>query len=387
MISMPENDTPNPMTPENTPSEAENQVTSADMPNDTPSEAENQADTPNDTPSDHESDGESAENKADAANKVAFDASPKMRKDAKVALKDAMKLYKAGKGKIDKDAEQNFVAASQKLKESLDSAQGVDLAALATVKKIASTALKPFEKSATREVFESLMFALVFALILRTFFIEPFKIPTRSMVPTLLEGDQLFVTKLSYGIRLPILNKYVAHFSDVKRGDVVVFAFPQQEAAEHLARTNSLCMRPEALVGEKDYIKRVIGVEGDRIEVINQVVLVNGEPINSTPYYQHTVINKFGISDRREGYWNHVRHGDAEFTTMTHQLPETDSHFGPIVVKPGHFFAMGDNRDNSLDSRCWGQVPVDNIKGRAQIIWWSSGTHGLRANRMFSAIH
>lgn len=336
--------------------------------------------------------GDAVANEATAvsADKVSQDApvmrdkSESMRKEAKVLLGETNRMYKAGKKKIAPELAKRYEALAEQLRQSLRSEDGVDMEAYREVKKMASTTLHPFKKSSGREVFESLMFALVFALILRTFFIEPFKIPTRSMVPTLLEGDQLFVSKLSYGIRLPFLDRYIARFSEPQRGEVVVFAFPSDEAVEHLMRTNAQCMSPASAAGEKDYIKRIIGVEGDVIEVVEQTVLVNGSPIDSKPYYEHTVPRLFFVSDRRQGHWNHVRHGDATFTTMTHEVP--NKHEGPFTVMPGHIFVMGDNRDNSLDSRCWGQVPVDNIKGRALFIWWSAGEHGPRWNRLFQTI-
>lgn len=244
--------------------------------------------------------------------------------------------------------------------------------------------LKFARKSGTREIVESLLFALAFALVLRTFFVEPFKIPTRSMVPTLLEGDQLFVTKLSYGIRLPILNRYVAWFSKPERGDVVVFAFPREEAKTYLARTNSGCLSAESLSEDKDYIKRIIGVEGDTIEIVGQTVYVNGAPIPQVSYYERTVADFMYLTDRRRENWNTEHLGHTQYTTITHEMPS--AHFGPITVAPGHIFAMGDNRDNSADSRCWGQVPIDNIKGRAQIIWWSTGHWSPRWERMFTKI-
>ena len=361
---------------ENTPSTQESAKASAEAEN-TPSTQESAKD-----------EGQPAKEESTASEKnddePTRDKSHEGRKEAKQLLKEAARLYKAGKKKIDPEIAKAYENASAKLLESLNSPDGVDLVAMREVKKIATTTLLPFKKSSAREIFESLLFALVFALLLRTFFIEPFKIPTRSMVPTLLEGDQLFVTKLSYGIRLPFLDRYVVRFAEPKRGDVVVFAFPSKDAAEHLMRTHSQCMSPASAAGEKDYIKRIIGVEGDVVEVIEQTVIVNGSPITSTPYYEHTVINKFFIPDRRQGQWNHVHHGDADFTTMTHDMPM--KHEGPFTVQPGHIFVMGDNRDNSLDSRCWGQVPVDNIKGLAQIIWWSGGEHGPRWNRIFQTI-
>lgn len=327
---------------------------------------------------------EASTDKASQDAPVMRDKSARMRKEAKALLGETNRMYKAGKKKIAPELAKRYETLAEQLQQSFNSEDGVDMEAYREVKKMASTTLHPFKKSSGREVFESLMFALVFALILRTFFIEPFKIPTRSMVPTLLEGDQLFVSKLSYGIRLPFLDRYVARFSEPQRGEVVVFAFPSDEAVEHLMRTNAQCMSPASAAGEKDYIKRIIGVEGDVIEVVEQTVLVNGSPIDSKPYYEHTVLDKFFMSDRRQGQWNHVRHGDATFTTMTHDMP--NKHEGPFTVMPGHIFVMGDNRDNSLDSRCWGQVPVDNIKGRALFIWWSAGEHGPRWNRLFQTI-
>lgn len=253
------------------------------------------------------------------------------------------------------------------------------------LEKITEKRLPVRKKSGMQEIFESLIFALLFALVLRTFLVEPFKIPTRSMVPTLMEGDQLFVTKLSYGLRLPFINKYVTWFSEPQRGDVVVFAFPREEAARYLAQTNSNCLSADSLSESKDYIKRIIGVAGDTIEIIEQKIYVNGTPIAQTPFYTRTVSDYMYLTDKRTEFWNTERIENLTYTTITHELPS--SHFGPITVAPGHVFAMGDNRDNSADSRCWGQVPIDNIKGRAQLIWWSSGYPNPRWDRMFTWIH
>lgn len=308
------------------------------------------------------------------------------RRECKQFLKIGHRLLARGKKTV---AQPNLDKASEALKNLKKNLGTDDLTLLDDALKNAETTvgrqLRSVKKSTSREVLESLVFALIFAMILRTFFIEPFKIPTRSMVPTLLDGDRLFVTKLSYGIRMPFLNDYVVWFSKPQRGEVVVFSFPQKEASEHLARSNYQCMKAEAIAGEKDYIKRIIGVEGDSIEVIDQVVHVNGEPIAQQAIYQRDVPDYFYLSDRRREIWNRETHGDAQYTTITHSIAL--NHFGPIKVAPGNIFVMGDNRDNSSDSRCWGQVPMKNIKGRAQVLWWSAGSHGPRWTRVFTRIH
>jgi signal peptidase I len=311
-------------------------------------------------------------------------AEAKLRREAGSALKEAKKLFKRAQKKLSADRQKEVQDAISDLEESLKDSVYSCKPAFDKLQDVFNKRLKFAKKSGTQEVVESLLIALAVALFLRTFLIEPFKIPTRSMVPTLLEGDQLFVTKLSYGLRLPILNKYVAHFSDPERGDVIVFAFPREDAAKYLARTNSGCLQAESLSEDKDYIKRIIGVAGDTIEVLNQVVYVNGEPISQQPAYQRTVSDYRFLTDRLEESWNREKHGLHSYMTITHAIP--DNHFGPIKVEPGHVFVMGDNRDNSADSRCWGQVPVDNIKGRAQILWWSQGHVGIRWERMFDWI-
>lgn len=234
------------------------------------------------------------------------------------------------------------------------------------------------QKSTWREYAESIGLAIIFALVLRGFVIEAFKIPTGSMIPTLLIGDHLFVNKFIYGVRVPFTNKFVVRFSEPKRGDVVVFTFPREEAREYLSKQPAgrrECIDRETLQVEKDFIKRIIGVAGDTIELRDNRLIVNGKLLPRT-YLS------------REGTGNYL------YPHMIKELEELDDHkytihyrgtdrnFGPITVKPGHIFAMGDNRDDSSDSRCWGQVPVENIKGNAMIIWWSIGPDALRFDRI-----
>ena len=252
------------------------------------------------------------------------------RKEAVKALADARKLYKRGKKQLTAERQHEIENAIDTLTNALKDKSHSCVPAHRALRDLVNKRLKFARKSAVREIAESLLFALIFALVLRTVLIEPFKIPTRSMVPTLLEGDQLFVTKLSYGVRLPFLNKYVVRFSEPQRGDVVVFAFPNQSAADYHARTNSGCLPIDSLSEEKDYIKRIIGVEGDTIEVIDQVVYVNGEPVAQQPFYERTVSDYRFLSDRLVEHWNRETLENAVFTTITHDI--ASSHFGPVKV-------------------------------------------------------
>lgn len=236
----------------------------------------------------------------------------------------------------------------------------------------------PHEKSAWREYTESIGIAVLLALFLRGFVVEAFKIPTGSMIPTLLVGDHLFVNKFIYGIRVPFTQNYLTHFEIPERGEVVVFTFPRGEARQYLSEQSPAqrtCIDQQSLEDEKDMIKRIIGTEGDTIEVRKNQLIVNGEPLERTFLRKEVTGNymyPYEILEREE------MEGGPEYTV---RFRGGGHDFGPIKVKQDHVFVMGDNRDNSSDGRCWGQVPVDNIKGRAMVIWWSVGPDGIRWER------
>lgn len=206
--------------------------------------------------------------------------------------------------------------------------------------------------------------AAVFAL--RSFVVEPFKIPSGSMIPTLLIGDFILVNKFTYGIRLPVLNKKIIDVGSPQRGDVMVFRYP-----------------PDPSV---DYIKRVVGLPGDRVAYQNKRLTVNGVdiPTRSEPDFLHrdraAYSNQFTETSGSRAY-RVLNDADAPaFIMSAAAFPHRDNclynNAGVIcTVPPGHFFLMGDNRDNSLDSRFWGFVPEENIVGRAFGIWmnWSGG--------------
>lgn len=181
-------------------------------------------------------------------------------------------------------------------------------------------------KSTVREYAEALAVAFLLALFIRTFLVQAFKIPSGSMLETLQIGDHILVNKLRYGVRIPILGKRIVKFSDPRRGDVIVFVYPVDPS--------------------KDFIKRVIGEPGDTVEVKHKQVLINGEKIED-PYGQFV-------------------EGSGEGSRLTPR-----DNFGPVTVPSDQVFVMGDNRDRSYDSRFWGFVPLDDVRGKAFVIYWS----------------
>ena len=190
----------------------------------------------------------------------------------------------------------------------------------------AEGALPP--KSTLREYFESICVAVILALFIRTFVVQAFKIPTGSMIDNLLIGDHLLVNKMLYSPTAIDLEQGVLPIRDIQRGDVVVFKYPSEP--------------------ERDFIKRVIGLPGDAIRIEDKTVHINGEPLDEQYVY-------YPSGDKgQEGYSNYRRDN----------MPE-------MVVPSNEYFVMGDNRDNSHDSRFWGTLPGDLVKGRALIIYWS----------------
>jgi signal peptidase I len=196
-------------------------------------------------------------------------------------------------------------------------------------------------RSIVREYLEAALWALVLTAFLRAFVIQAFRIPSESMKNTLLVGDFLFVNKFEYGPKIPFTHIRLPGIRKPKRGDVIVFQFPQDPS--------------------KDFIKRCIATGGETVEVRDKHVYVDGKPLDE-PYAIHSDPND-GI-DIRDNY-------------------------GPYTVPPGDLFMMGDNRDNSNDSRYWGPLPMDLVKGRAMFLYWSwdSERGWPRWNRLLHLIH
>jgi signal peptidase I len=195
------------------------------------------------------------------------------------------------------------------------------------------------------EYARSFLPVLLIVLVLRSFLVEPFQIPSSSMVPTLLVGDYILVNKFAYGIRLPVLNAKVVEVGEPRRGDVMVF-FPPNDS--------------------RYFIKRVIGLPGDRVAYRNKVLYVNGEEMPQNLIAQLPPLNPtYQILEEDLGGVSHVVRKE-----LLRRIPDDFE----TTVAPGHYFMMGDNRDNSSDSRVWGEVPEKNIVGKAFAIWMHWGS-------------
>jgi signal peptidase I len=201
------------------------------------------------------------------------------------------------------------------------------------------------KKSSLRENVEAILLAVLLALFIRTFVVQAFKIPSGSMKDTLLIGDHILVNKFIYGVRMPFTGKTLVPVREPRRGDIVVFRYPEEP--------------------DKDFIKRVVGVPGDVVEGRNKQVFVNGQP-EDVPYAYH--------KDPR---------------VLPPYIPQPRDNFGPVTVPPDSLFVMGDNRDESYDSRFWGFVRYQALKGKAFMIYWSwdSDDFNVRWGRLGDWLH
>lgn len=208
--------------------------------------------------------------------------------------------------------------------------------------------MSAFRKSVVREYFESIVIAVILALFIRTFVVQAFKIPTGSMEPNLLVGDHLLVNKFVFAPTISAPERALLPVTGIRRGDVVVFKYPEDT--------------------ERDFIKRVVGLPGETVELRDHTIFINGRPIDEPhAHYQ---------DDR----------GGVERTSE-----DVRDHYGPVLVPPGALFVMGDNRDNSQDSRYWGFLPQEYVKGRALMIYWSwedapGGTWNVLARTRWSRL-
>lgn len=190
-----------------------------------------------------------------------------------------------------------------------------------------------------KEYTKAIIIAIIIALFIRTFIVQAFKIPSGSMKDTLLIGDHILVNKFIYGVKIPFLRKTIVPVKEPKRGDVVVFIYPMERS--------------------KDFIKRTIAVAGDVIEIRNKKILINGVSYNDG-------------------------HGIYTDNLIIPRSMQPRDNFGPVEVPEGSIFVMGDNRDQSFDSRFWGFVKLEDVLGKAFIIYWSwnRNDHNVRWDRL-----
>lgn len=189
------------------------------------------------------------------------------------------------------------------------------------------------DKSIVREYLEALLIAVIFAIFARAFVLQAFKIPSSSMEQNLLIGDHILVNKFMYGPAATPLERWLLPLRPVQRGDVVVFRYPEDPA--------------------RDFIKRCVGLPGDEIRIVDKRLFINGQAIEDGSYTIHTDSNVYRSS---------------RFLSRAYRNRDN---FGPFTVPEGQYFCLGDNRDNSNDSRFWGTVPQKYVKGRAFMIYWS----------------
>jgi signal peptidase I len=235
--------------------------------------------------------------------------------------------------------------------------------------------LSKFVKSKLRQNVEALLFAVVLALVIRTFIVQPFKIPSGSMIPTLLVGDHLLVSKFIYGTKIPFSDKVVLPLREIKHGDVIVFRYPNSESDPS---KNGI-----------HYIKRLVGLPGDKIDVDGRNLIIDGEemPLDYVGDYND---ERFGT--KYDEYQEDLL-GKKHIVIYEKGREYTQRGNLPVVVPPGQVFVMGDNRDNSQDSRFWGFVPIHNIEGEAFMTHWSwdfesnNFFNKVRWNRIFSLIN
>ena len=200
------------------------------------------------------------------------------------------------------------------------------------IKQPAAEGAIDYHKSTVREYFESICVAVILALFVRTFIVQAFKIPTGSMENNLLIGDHLLVNKFVFGPTASRLERALLPVGTIHRRDIIVFKYPEEP--------------------DRDFIKRVIGLPGDTVQLRDKKVSINGRPLDEP--YVHFLQPPSGVT---------------EFSEVTSF--DVRERYGPVTVPPNQYFVMGDNRDNSQDSRYWGFLPRDYVKGKALLIYWS----------------
>jgi signal peptidase I len=301
-----------------------------------------------------------------------------LHRDAEMALKDARRRLARYGERLDAEPRRQVETATEELATALrDGPPRRVNDALVQLDQVLGDHLQFGKKGATREYTESIAVAVFIALLLRAFVVEAFKIPSGSMIPTLQVGDHIFVNKFLFGIRVPWTNiKFFKHAREPERGEIIVFVYPVDP--------------------DKDFIKRIVAIPGDTVQVCGGQVLINNQPLRREPVPGHCEYDDYD-EEHPTGSWHkvpcvayHEWNGHQSYTTVHNPITAalSQSCTTPVTVPQEHVFVMGDNRDNSHDSRFWGPVHYDLIKGKAWFIWWSTGEGtSVRLGRIFDRIH
>jgi signal peptidase I len=315
-----------------------------------------------------------------------------LAKEARLLLGEARRMLRTSGWRLAEGSVLEVRGAIVELEAALELADYARVReAVRAVEQVIERHLTFARKSTFREYAESIGVAVLVALFLRSFVVEAFKIPSGSMIPTLEVGDHIFVNKYLYGVRIPGTDFKFFERLRPQRGEVVVFRFPNPS---HLASEE-----------DKDFIKRIVAVEGDVVEVRNRALHVNGKPVprvdasrSGACTYQDILDETSGVFVEKSCEAYRETLGSHAYTVFFEPGGSAPRSFAPHTVAPGTVFAMGDNRDNSHDSRYWGGVPTDLIKGRAMFIWLSSKSRAssypwpisfladLRWERMFRGV-
>jgi signal peptidase I len=316
-----------------------------------------------------------------------------LHRDAALSLKDAQRRFRKYESKLKPEARTAVSEVLTSVEKAMESEDNDELIrTLHALDQVISRHLAFARKSPLQEYGESIGGAIVIALLLRAFTVEAFKIPSGSMIPTLQVGDHIFVNKLLFGLRIPFTNiKFGHHLREPRRGEVIVFVYPHDM--------------------QKDFIKRIAAIPGDTIEVCNEQISINGQPISREPASGVCEYDDFD-EERPGARWTHQlcrgfreKNGAETYRVVQDVMPNLHP-CQKWVVPPEHVFVMGDNRDHSHDSRFWCEqrgldgamqcgpsdkvsfVPYELIKGKAWFIWWSAGKgSSVRLNRLFTSIH
>ena len=271
-----------------------------------------------------------------------------LKKSAKAELSSWPLLFKKAKRGMNEEERKQGKSLAEALEASLKSKN--EAALKKSLEEYLSFKDKYFSAvhfNKTWEALKEFLWIIAIVLFIRWIFIEPFRIPSGSMIPTLVVGDQLMVNKLIYGVQIPFTTKKLFTLKTPKRGDVIIFKYPPHPS-------------------ESPYVKRVVGLPGDTVSVKAGQLTLNGQVVPRQYVEIYT-----GPSDRGPCLTNDLYVeilGDVRHDLLLCHLPHDNDNFGPVTVPANSVFGMGDNRDNSADSRYWGFIPMDNIKGKALFI-------------------